>query len=126
MFLTFIIPNSIYLPDSEATPDLRLCSVPVGVPNSPGVSNIYNAELTGLTSVSSLLECFKQGVAEANDKTYAQFDEVMLTPHSLDLAMYHWLKQAVAYSRVGLTDADEDNPTLEVFVVTANSPGDWD
>jgi hypothetical protein len=80
----------------------------------------------GLTSVSSLLECFEEGVAKANDKTYDQFDEALLTPHSLDLAIYRWLKQAVAYSRVGLTDADEDNPTLEVFVVTADSPGDWD
>jgi hypothetical protein len=40
--------------------------------------------------------------------------------------MRRWLKQAVAYSRVNLTDADEDNPTLEAFVATSNSPDDWD
>ena len=133
MYLTCIIPNSIYLPNSEATPDLRLCSLPVDVPGTPGVTNIRNAfafeyseQAMGLASVSSLLECFVEGVAEANDKTYDQFDEAMLTPHSIDLAMYRWLKQADAYKRVGLGDIDDDNPTLEVFVVTADSPSDWD
>ncbi len=133
MYLTCIIPNCIYLPESEATPDLRLCSVPVGVPGSAGVDNIRNTfasenseEVMGLASVSSLLETFEEGVAKANDKTYEQFDEALLTPHSTDFAMYCWLKQAVAYSRVGLTDADEDNPALEVFVVTAKRLNDWD
>ncbi len=126
MNLTCIIPNAVYLPHSEATPDLRLCSVPLSVPHSPGVNSIHDTGTLGLMSVSTLLECFEQGVAEADGKTYDQFDEAMVAPHSTDLVMYRWLKQAVAYSRVGLTDADEDNPTLEVFVVTANGLNDWD
>ena len=134
MYLTLIIPNSVYLPDSEATPDLRLCSVPIGEQGgNPGVTFVRNAfafeyseQAQVLTSVTSLLESFEDGVAEANDKTYDQFDEAMLKESTPDAELYRWLKQAVAYSRVGLTDADEANPPLEVFVVTADSPVDWD
>ncbi len=140
MFLTCIIPNSIYLPEGEATPDLRRCSVPVCSDytgecsmDRRGVTFLRNAlafedstEVATLRSVSYLFETLQEGLAEANGKAYDQFDESMLTPHTIDFVMYQWLKQAVAYSRVGLTAVDEDNPTLEVFVVTADTLNDWD
>ena len=133
MYLTCIIPNSIYLPDSEATPDLRRCSLPVDEETTPGITNIRNAiafeyseEGMGLHTVTYLLELLEEGIALFNGTTEDKIDETMCPPKSYDWLMRRWLKQAVAYSRVNLTDADEDNPTLECFVVTANSPSDWD
>lgn len=134
MYLTLIIPNSIYLPNSEATPDLRVCSLPIGEEDeNPGVTAVRNAfafeyseQAMGIGSATSLLDTFVDGVADANDKTYEQFDEAMIQANTPDSNLYRWLKQAIAYSRVGLSDADESNPSLEVFVVTANSSTDWD
>ena len=133
MYLTLIIPNSFYLPDSELTPDLRLCSVLIPDEEEGGVIGVRNAfafeyseEAMGLCSVSGLLEGFEAGVCEANDKSYDQFDETLVKAGTPDEQLFRWLKQAIAYSRVGLADADEDNSTLECFVVTADSPNDWD
>lgn len=122
MYLTLIIPNSTYLPDSETAPNLRLCSVPIGDEEEGGIINVrdalafeYSKEAMGLCSVSGLLESFEEGVCEANDKSYDQFDETLVKAGTPDEQLYCWLKQAVAYS-----------PTLECFLVTANSPTAWD
>ena len=122
MYLTLIIPNSTYLPDNEKTPALRLCSVPVDGEGSGGVNGVRNAlafeyseEAMGLCSVAGLLESFEEGVCEADDKTYDQFEEAMVKPDTPDFRLYRWLKQAIAYS-----------PTLECFLATADSADAWD
>ena len=135
MFLTLLIPNSIYLPNSEGTPDLRLCTVPMGEQDeNPGVKQIhwslafeYSEECMGILEANDALEIFKGGVAFAHDINDEEipFSESMLKENTPDAQLYRWLKQANDYSRVGLTEADESNPPLEIFVVTADSPDTW-
>ncbi len=132
MYLTCIIPNSIYLPDSEATPDLRRCCMPLVGISCPGMDNIRSFitdEDTplgmSLRSVDFLLELLEEGIALSNSTTEDKIDELTI-PNTPDFLMRRWLKQAVAYNRVGLTDADENNPTLEAFVVVHTSLYDWD
>ena len=120
MYLTFIIPNSIFLSEGVATssPD-RICTVPVDVEGSDGANSIrdglafeYTVQVATLCSVSGLIELLEEGVALANDEEgTTPFNEAMMKQSSNDTKLRAWLKQA--------------NPELEVFVVTASGENDW-
>ena len=121
MEITFEIPNHIYLPNSEAYPDLGVITLkydPLSEADA-GTEGIHHSfcdtnseEVSTNFRVDGLVQIFEEAVEEANDTDV--FTTELLS--NTDAKLYRWLKQAEGYCRDGLTEADESNPMLEAFI----------
>ncbi len=123
MNFTFEILNAAYLPNSEAFPDFGSITIQYDPSRfeDAGVENIHNSSYIQLDEceevkttflANDLVDMFEEGIRDAGGTE--TFSTDLLT--STDANLYRWLKQAESYCRLGLDEADEANPMLEVFI----------
>ena len=118
MNFTFEILNAVYLPNSEAFPDLGHLDVDVTDADT-GLTQLATRladaddpeRVSTAFTIGSLLGMFEEGIEE---ETGSPLDAASLTP--ADANVYRWLNQAQDYRRLGLGEADQSNPELEAFV----------
>jgi len=118
--LIFVIPNAIYLPESEGIPGFERYEAHLN-DDAVGLSWIVAAnsythsdEVATLHTADYLIELLKEGFTE--EGTAFKEEELCET----DAQLYGWLKKVSGYKRINLTEADEDNPCPEVFIFTTD------
>jgi len=120
--LVFQIPNAVYLPNSEAIPDFERYVSEINS-EATGVewiiatsSDEHSTEVATIHTTDYLIELLEEGAIQLADAS--EFVEANLC--EIDAQLYSWLKRVNSYKRSGLQEADEDNPSPEVFVFTSD------